>query len=316
VDVRRLLELEEELSLVVEAGEHGLRLDRLLTKRLPFASRARISAWIRAGRARIDGAPAARAATRALRGQRVELTIEKRPRDSAAALDDLLALPVLARGDGWLAVEKPAGVPSHPTGNTIKRTLLTALSLAYASESDPGGPWLPHRLDRATSGLVLVALTQAAQARMAAAFASGRVRRFYDARVRGDAGARLLRDRSWLDVRLRLARASHAPPRFRVDPAGVPAHTRIRLVRAGPEASELALEPVTGRQHQLRVHLAHLGHAIIGDPLYDSLAGAGERMQLHARAIELQPGVFGNSQAIQLETAAPAFASAGSRSIR
>jgi 23S rRNA pseudouridine1911/1915/1917 synthase len=293
-----------------------LRFDRLLAKHLPFASRTRIAGWIRAGRARIDGVPATRAAAHALPGQCVELTIEKRARDSDAALDDLLALPVLARGDGWFAVEKPAGVPCHPTGNTIKRTLLTALTLAYASESEPGGPWLPHRLDRATSGLVLVSLTHAATSRIAAAFARGAVRRFYDARVRGDASARLLRGGGVLDVRLPIARASHAPPRFRVDRDGVFAHTRVRLVYAGNDASELELEPVTGRQHQLRVHLAHLGHAIIGDPLYDALRDSGERMQLHARALELPVGVVGNVSTIQLETPAPAFACASPRSIR
>ena len=316
MDVRRLLERDEELSLRVGPDEQGLRLDRLLANRLPFASRTRIAAWIRAGRARVDGVTATRAAAHALVGQRVDLTIEKRPRDSEAALDDLLALPVLARGAGWLAVEKPPNVPSHPTGNTIKRTLLTALTLAYARESEPGGPWLPHRLDRATSGLVLVALTKAAQAQLSAAFARGDVRRFYDARVRGDAGARTLRAGEVLDVRLPIARASVAPPRFRVDPSGVSAHTRVRLLRAGDEASELELEAVTGRQHQLRVHLAHLGHAIIGDPLYDASAFAGERMQLHARALELPAGAVGNASALQLATEAPSFASASARSIR
>jgi tRNA pseudouridine32 synthase/23S rRNA pseudouridine746 synthase len=171
-------------------------------------------------------------------------------------------------------------------------------------------------LDRATSGVVLVALRQAVQVRIAAAFAQGLVRRFYDARVRGDASARLLRDGAVLDVRLRLARVGDGAPLFRVDPAGVSAHTRVRLVQASREASELALEPVTGRQHQLRVHLAHLGHAIIGDPLYDPIAVSGERMQLHARAIELPAGVLGNAAPLQLETMAPAFAPATSRSIR
>lgn len=316
MDVRRLLEPEEDFSHRVEPAEHGLRLDRLLAKHLPFASRTRISAWIRDGRARVDGAPAIRASTHVLRGQYLELRIEKRARDSADSIDDLLSLPVLARGDGWLAVEKPAGVPCHPAGNTIKRTLLTALTLAYASDSDPGGPWLPHRLDRATSGLVLVALTQRAQVQIAAAFARGEVRRWYDARVRGDVAERLLRDDRALEVHLPLARTGHAPPRFRVDPAGVPAHTRIRLVTASRDSSELTLEPVTGRQHQLRVHLAHLGHAIIGDPLYDRGAVSGDRMRLHARAIELPANLVGNPVPLQLETAAPAFASAVATSIR
>ncbi len=316
MDVLRLLESEEEFVHRVLPDEQGLRLDRLLAQHLPFASRSRIALWIRAGRARIDGVPATRPAAQALRGQRVELTIEKRVRDTADSLDDLVELRPLARGDGWLAIEKPAGVPCHPAGNTIKRTLLTALTLAWASHSDSGGPWLPHRLDRATSGLVLVALTREAQVKIAAAFARGEVRRFYDAGVRGDASERLLRDGTVLDVRLPLIRAGHAPPRFRVDTAGVPAHTRLRLAQAGRVSSELELEAVTGRQHQLRVHLAHLGHPIIGDPLYDPEAEPGERMRLHARAIELPPGVVGNDRPLQLETAAPFFGSSGVRSIR
>ncbi|MEX2208493.1 MAG: RluA family pseudouridine synthase [Myxococcota bacterium] len=316
MDVHRLLEREEEFSLRVGPDEHGLRLDRLLANRLPFASRTAIAGWIRAGRARVDGVAATRASAHAQLGQHVELTIEKRPRDTAEAVDDLLALPVLARGEGWLAVEKPAGVPSHPTGSTVKRTLLTALTLAYAGESDPGGPWLPHRLDRATSGLVLVALTRRAQAQLSAAFARGAVRRFYAACVRGDASGLFASAGLALEVRLPIARASVAPPRFRVDPTGISAHTRVRLERAEPDASELELEPVTGRQHQLRVHLAHLGHAIVGDPLYDASALPGERMQLHARALELPAGAVGNAAALQLATEPPSFSSVAARFMR
>lgn len=316
MDVLRLLEPEEEFSLRVAPDEHGLRIDRLLAMHLPFASRSRIAAWIRAGRASIDGTPEPRAARPAVAGQKLQLWIEKRARDSAEPLDDLLALPVLSRGDGWLAVEKPAGVPCHPAGNTIKRTLLTALTLSHSSDSDPGGPWLPHRLDRETSGLVLVALTRAAQVRISAAFSRGEVRRFYDAVVRGDASERLPAAGVALDVILPLARAGSAPPRFRVDPQGAQAHSRVRLVRSGIASSELALEPVTGRQHQLRVHVSHLGHPIVGDPLYDPDARRSERMRLHARAIELAAGVVGNAAPLQLETAAPDFDSAPARSIR
>lgn len=316
MDVRRLLEPEEELAFRVGPAEQGMRLDRLLARRLPFASRTRVAGWIRAGRARVDGAPAERASSAAHSGQWVELRIEKRARDTNAALDDLLALPVLARGAGWLALEKPAGVPCHPAGNEIKRTLLTALTLAYAAESDPGGPWLPHRLDRATSGLMLVALSREAQTQLSAAFARGAVRRFYRARVRGDASAVLPRDGAEISLRFPIARCGDRPPRFRVDAAGTSAHTRAALLRAGGEASAVALEPVTGRQHQLRVHLAHLGHPIAGDPIYDPAAVAGERMWLHACALELPAGVLGNTAPLQLETPPPPFEASAERSLR
>jgi tRNA pseudouridine32 synthase/23S rRNA pseudouridine746 synthase len=92
-----------------------------------------------------------------------------------------------------------------------------------------------------------------------------------------------------------------------VDPAGVPARTRARLVGASASASDLELEPVTGRQHQLRVHLADLGHPICGDPLYDPAALPGGRMCLHARSLELPAGVLG-AEPLRLATAPTAFA--------
>jgi 23S rRNA pseudouridine1911/1915/1917 synthase len=316
VDLQRLLAPEEEIAFRVESSEHGQRLDRLLAKRLPFASRTRIAGWIRAGRARVDGVAAQRASLHAQRGQEVALTIVKAARDTASPIDDLLALPELARGDGWIALEKPANVACHPAGNEIKRTFLGALTLRYADEAEPGGPWLPHRLDRATSGLMLVALSRAAQARISAAFARGEVRRFYDARVRGDASDRLPRDGTALDLDLPLVRCGDAPPRFRVGREGVPSHSRARLLRADASSSEVELEPVTGRQHQLRVHLAHLGHPIAGDPIYDPEVQPGGRMCLHARRLGFPAGSIGNPEAIQLETAAPRFATASARSIR
>jgi 23S rRNA pseudouridine1911/1915/1917 synthase len=314
MDVRRLLEPEEEIAFRVAPTEAGERLDRMLARRLPFASRTRVAAWIRAGRARVDGVTSERVDAHPALGQTIVIRIEKRPRDEQAAIDDLCALAPLARGAGWLAVEKPAGVPSHPAGNEIKRTLLTALALVHAAECEPGGPWLPHRLDKETSGIVLVALTRAAQQELSAAFARGAVRRVYDARVRGDATARL--GAGPVDLRFRLLRSGDRPPRFRVDPRGVSAHTRARLIAAERDASQVELEPVTGRQHQLRVHLAHLGHAIAGDPLYDPARGEGERLALHARALVLPAGVCGLEAPLQLATGVPDFDSAGSRSMR
>lgn len=315
MDVHRLLEPEEEIAFRVAAAESGLRLDRLLARRLPFASRTRVAAWIRAGRARVDGVTAARVDAHAAAGQEIAIRIEKRPRDVAASIDDLCSLAPLARGEGWLAVDKPAGVPAHPAGNEIKRTLLTALALTHAAECEPGGPWLPHRLDKETSGLQLVALSRAAQLELSSAFACGALRRRYDAWVRGDPSPHFARAPE-LVLRFRLIRCGDRPPRFRVDAHGVAAETRVRLVRAGEAHSEVALEPITGRQHQLRVHLAHLGHAIVGDPLYDPARVDGERLHLHARALVIPAGVCGLSAPLQLEAGAAGFGSAGSRSMR
>ena len=306
MDVDRLLAPEETLTFTVGRGEEERRLDLVLPARFGFVTRARVSEWIRGGRLRIDGRVVTRPASSARVGQVVELTIEKRPRDSQAAIDDLLALPVLARGEGWLALDKPPGVVAHPAGNDVKRTLLTAIALRHASESEPGGPWLPHRLDKETSGLQLVALSLDAQRRISDAFRARAVRRFYDARVRGDASAQF-RGVSELELCGRLARVGHRPPRVAVREEGVESLTRARLVEAASDSSLLELEPVTGLQHQLRAHMVHLGHPVLNDPLYDPEASAGERTCLHARALSVPAGVLAEG-AVQLETAPPAFA--------
>jgi 23S rRNA pseudouridine1911/1915/1917 synthase len=278
----------------------------VLPARFGFVTRARASEWIRGGRLRVDGRVVTRPASSARAGQKVELTIEKLPRDSHAAIDDLLALPVLARGEGWLAVDKPPGVVAHPAGNDVKRTLLTALALTHARDAEPGGPWLPHRLDKETSGLQLLALSLDTQRRISDAFRARAVRRFYDARVRGDASAHFP-DSAALELRGKLARVGHRPPRVAVREEGAESLTRARLIEAGSDSSLLWLEPVTGLQHQLRAHLVHLGHPVLNDPLYDPEASAGERMCLHARALSVPAGVLADG-AVQLETAPPAFA--------
>jgi hypothetical protein len=135
MDVERLLAPEEAVAFVVARGEHGLRLDRLLAARLPFASRTRVAGWIRAGRARIDGVGAARAAAPVSAGQRIELTIEKRPRDADQPLDDLLALPVLAR----LSPGRPCQSPLTRSSALVERRVGTG-PIGRAVAATPAHP--------------------------------------------------------------------------------------------------------------------------------------------------------------------------------
>jgi 23S rRNA-/tRNA-specific pseudouridylate synthase len=224
--------------------------------------------------------------------------VRKTRRDLDRPWGDLLPLVVAHRGNGWVVVEKPPGVPSHPGGGVIKRTLLTAAGVELGGEAEEGGPWLPHRLDRETSGLAVVALRRDELARFAAAFRSGRIRRLYRARLRGCLDA----TPEWIDLRFPLREVGQRPKRVAVDPAGVAAHTRLRLLDARAEWSDVELEPVTGRQHQLRVHAAHLGHPIVGDPLYDPRAVEGERMRLHASRLEIPADVCGAGAAVVVES--------------
>lgn len=295
MDIARLLRLEEDLEAVVERDEAGARLDVVVSGRAFWASRTSVQRWIREGRARVDGEVECRPGRTLAAGQRVEVRAPKTPRDLGAEIDDLLRLPLVHEDEGWLVIGKPPGVPSHPGGGVIKRTLLTAMAVRLAGRHDPGGPWLPHRLDRETSGLMVVALRKAVQTRFVDAFERHAIRRVYDARVRGHigpAGTELV-----LDAPLRLV--ERKPMRVAVRPDGVPALTRVRVIGSGAETTDVEIEPETGRQHQIRVHLEHAGHAILGDPLYDALAEPGQRLHLHARELVLPAAVAGRPSPVR-----------------
>ena len=287
MDVDRLLDLEEDVAFRVNVLEAGKRLDRVIAEHLPWAARTAITGWIRAGRARVDGAQVVRAGRSVQLGQRVEVRVVKTRRDLEASIDDLLAIPLVHRGRDFVVADNPHGVASHPGGGVIKRTLVTALAVALRGEYEAGGPWLPHRLDRETAGLSIVALERAAMVRFSEAFAAGRIRRFYSARVRG----RLEPTPEWIDLRFGLRELAHKPKRMAIDPTGLPAHTRVRPLESDATTTRVRLEAVTGRQHQLRLHLAHIGHAILGDPLYDTQACPGETLQLVADELALPADV-------------------------
>lgn len=203
------------------------------------------------------------------------------------------AEPCIVHADDWLiVVDKPPGMPSVPA--RTDRDPPSVIERLRAA--DPRGFFeAAHRLDRDTSGLLVVARSPESRRRLARAFEEGLVRKRYLAVVEGrppaDSGT----------LHLPLARDPGSPPRQRVDPVtGVRATTRWRLVETwsrdghptqGVE-SLLELEPVTGRSHQLRVHLAWLGTPIVGDPLYGPpRRHPAARMLLHATSIEFpHPG--------------------------
>lgn len=189
----------------------------------------------------------------------------------------------LLHADPWLlAVHKPAGLLSQPgLGPDLADSLLTRLQQRWPTAQ------LVHRLDQATSGLLLLALDPLTHRDLSRAFAERCVRKTYLARVQGCPQAR----GGWIDQPL--ARLGTRPPRYGVVPVaegGKPALTRWRLLEPGAirgaTESLLLLAPHTGRSHQLRVHLALLGHPIVGDAIYGD-PGAG-RLLLHATGLRLR----------------------------
>ena len=252
------------IPLEVDPARAGLRLDRFIASRIARLSRTRVQGIIDAGRVRCaaTGEPLLRAAQRLRLGQR--LIIERpAPREPAVVLD----YRVLYQDDDLLILDKPAGLPVHPSASYHRHTLTHLLRARLG----PDHGWeLAHRLDRETSGVIALGRRGGSGRDLKRAFLGRAVAKVYWALVHGElAGPRVI------DLALGPALGSQIRvkigPRARED-GGLPSLTEVRPLAAGAfrgrPVTLVEARPRTGRQHQIRVHLAEVGHPVVGDKLY------------------------------------------------
>ena len=242
------------LTFVVPPDCGGMRLDRFLQRRIPRLSRTRAQQVIRSCAVHADGR--ARRPSDIVRDGEVVLVVRERfvepevPRDFDVVFED----------DAVLALAKPAGLPMHRTATYHRNTLSYVLRERYGM-SDP--PRIAHRLDRETSGLVLCAKTREAERVLKEHFERHRVHKRYLAIVRGVPSPRV----GTIDLPLAAVKEGlHVCMEVSEEGASAMTRYRVRAVRAGHALVELS--PKSGRQHQLRVHLAAIGTPIVGDKLY------------------------------------------------
>lgn len=219
-------------------------------------------------------------------------TIAPRPLRRLAVPD---GLTVLHADAALLVLDKPAGLLSVPGRGPENADCLSARAQAQYPDA-----LVVHRLDMGTSGLIVMARSAAAQSELSSAFAKRLVHKRYQALVAGIPDAHGADGQGWSDIRLPLIVDWPNRPKSKVCfDTGKPSHTRWRLLgqarQAGLEAARLELEPVTGRSHQLRLHLQAIGHDILGDELYadDAALDAAPRLLLHACSIDLPHPVTG-----------------------
>ncbi len=196
-----------------------------------------------------------------------------------------LPLTVLYEDDYVIALAKPADMPTHPSHGHLCDTLANALAYRYLTAEEPFVFRPLGRLDRNTSGVVVVGKTRAAAGYLSRALQKGLVRKRYLAIVTGEMPA----DRSWQIIDAPIYRPDASGIRRAVGTAetdgAVRALTRYRVLTAGAGCSLVLCEPVTGRTHQLRVHLAHIGHPILGDEIYGTPSDLMGRHALHALSL-------------------------------
>lgn len=245
----------------------GQRLDKALTAYLPWRSRTSIHRLIGEGRVSLRGVPA-RPAMRVHAGDVVRIEIPAQP--PARPVPDLPADLPLIYEDRWMvAVNKPAGLAVHPAGRTLSGTLIHRLHERYRRPGDPEQdvvPRLLHRLDRETSGVIAVGLEERFQGLVGRQFEDREVSKTYLAVVHGRPDPA----EGTIDFGIGPARRSAVRLKLeaRRDGSGLPALTRYRVCRSAGDLSLVELVPRTGRTHQLRVHMAALGHPLVGDKIY------------------------------------------------
>ena len=273
--------MDESHSLVVAPDEAGQRLDAWLARRLPALSRSRLQALIEAGRVRLDSAPA-RAAMRVRAGQAALVSVP--PPAPAEPQPEDIPLRVVYEDGALLVLDKPAGLVVHPGAGAAGGTLVNALLARVSDLSGIGGvlrPGIVHRLDKGTSGLLVVAKSDEAHRALALQFAGRTVEKEYLALVHG------VPNRAKGEISRPIGRDPVQRRRMSVRaPRGREARTSWSVVERLDGCALLRVRIHTGRTHQIRVHLSSIGHPVAGDSVYGGTRTPSSRKAASRQALQ------------------------------
>ena len=277
----------EQRSVAVPAALHGQRLDKAVVAMATEFSRSHLQGLIGGGHVRVDDHVVTVPARKVRAGQRIDLDLAPTA-ESRAFRPEPIPLRIVHEDEHILVLDKPAGLVVHPAAGNWSGTLLNGLLHRDASAAALPRAGIVHRLDKDTSGLMVVGRTLASVTALTRAIAAREVHREYLAIVHGDVGA------APFSIDAPIGRDPRSRVRMAVVASGKPARTDVLAVARGDTLSGVRCTLHTGRTHQIRVHLAARGHPLVADATYGGAAALGlERQALHAARLAFAHPVSG-----------------------
>jgi 23S rRNA pseudouridine1911/1915/1917 synthase len=281
------------MQIQVLEADRGKRLDSLLHERLPQFSRSRLQSWIREGRVLLDGKAAK--SSHVLRGAEAVLVEPGQLPPTRATAEDI-PLTILYEDDSAIVIDKPAGMVVHAGAGVHDGTLVNALLHRFTTLSSIGGelrPGIVHRLDRFTTGVLLVAKNDAAHRDLSAQFASRQVKKTYLTLVEGR-----------LEGKGRIDQPITRDPRNRARMTarlafGRPSLTHWQVLQKFADFTFLSIDLGTGRTHQIRAHMASINHPVAGDKMYDAEPSPWNRYFLHAHRLAFRSPATGQEVTVE-----------------
>lgn len=245
-------------SFVIPNEAAGKRLDQIVSDLLPDYSRSLIQTWIKQGELLVDNQPA-KTRLKLVGGEQISINAQLEEQDEWLAED--IPLDIIYEDDDILIINKQAGLVVHPAAGNRNGTLLNALIFHHADQVLLPRAGIVHRLDKETSGLMVVAKSVAAHTALVQQIQNKEVTRQYFAIAIGEmSGGRMIEEA--------IGRHSTQRTKMAVDDKGKPAVTYIRLIKRFKHYTYIGAQLETGRTHQIRVHMSHIGYPLVGDPVY------------------------------------------------